>query len=146
MTTTWILAAHRGGATIYAHTAPGALTLVREFPHPEGRLKNHELGDDRPGRSYESGGVQRSSVGSDHEPVRDIAESFARMLAATLNTARNEHTYDKLVLMAEPRFLGTLREALDPHTAATVVGTVGKDFPRVTEAEVREHLHGVIVV
>lgn len=146
MTTTWILAAHRSGATVYEHTTPGSLALVREFPHPEGRMKNRELGDDRPGRSYESGGVQRSSVGSDHVPVRDIAESFARMLAATLNTARTEHKYDKLVLMAEPRFLGTLREALDPHTSATVLGSVSKDFPRVTEAEVKEHLHGLINV
>ena len=86
MTTTWILAAHRSGATVYEHTTPGSLALVREFPHPEGRMKNRELGDDRPGRSYESGGVQRSSVGSDHVPVRDIAESFA---AAVSQVCRN---------------------------------------------------------
>jgi protein required for attachment to host cells len=53
---------------------------------------------------------------------------------------RTLHAFGKLVLVAEPRFLGMLRAALDPHTAALVVKTVHKDLPGVSEKDLASHL------
>ncbi len=146
MKTTWILTANRSGATLYAHTGPSALALVREVAHPEGHMKDRELGDDAPGRSYESGGTQRSSLGTDRSLSRDVAEAFARSLAAILTRGRTDRAFDQLVLMAEPRFLGALRGALDAHTTSTVIGSVAKDLPHPTEAEVRGHVRDLLLV
>lgn len=143
MKTTWILCAHRGGATLFAHRGPGPLTLVRELDHPEGRLRDRELGDDAPGRSYESGSSQRSALGTDRSAARDIAADFARMLAAMLARALAEGDCGQLVLMAEPRFLGLLREALDARTAASVLGSVAKELPHPTAESIRPHLRGL---
>lgn len=146
MKTTWILTAHRSGAALFAHKGPGALHLVREVAHPEGRLKDSELGEDAPGRSYESGGTQRSSLGTDRSPARDVSAAFARSLADLLARGRVEQAYDQLVLMAEPRFLGALRGALDARTTSTVIGSVAKELPHPTEVEVRGHLRDLLLV
>ncbi len=146
MTTTWILVAHRSGATIYAHTTPGSLTRVREVPHPEGRLQSREIGEDRPGRSYEGHGTHRSAMDPEVELTREVEHAFARSLASALASARNDHAYERLILMAEPRMLGELRAALDAHTAAAVVGSVAKDLPRASDTEVRAHLRDLVNV
>ncbi len=143
MKTTWILSAHRGGATLFAHHGRGPLTLVRELDHPEGRRRDRELGDDAPGRSYESGSSQRSTLGTDRSPTRDLAAGFARSLAEMLAREHAEGAFGQLVLMAEPRFLGLLREALDARTAGSVLGSIAKELPHPTAESIRPHLRGL---
>jgi protein required for attachment to host cells len=54
----------------------------------------------------------RSGADSDYDPRASEVQRFARQLAARLvRLARSDHI-DKLVLIAEPRFLGLLREQL----------------------------------
>lgn len=144
MASTWIVVAHRSGASLYERVADGSLACIRAIPHPEGRLKDHELVTDRPGRSHESASARRSAMGTDYQPSRAVAEGFARHLAATLSRARSEHAYERLVLVAEPRFLGLLRGALDPQTAATVVGSVPKELSLAPPAEIDARLARLI--
>ncbi len=139
MKKTWILAAHRGGAKLYEHTTPGTLSLVREVDHPQGRLQNREIWTDKPGRKFETS-AHRSGAGPEVDPVRKEAEDFARTLAATLADGRNAHAYDRLILMAEPRFLGLLRDALDAQTAATVTASVNHELTNAPVDEVKRHL------
>lgn len=109
-------------------------------------MRDGALGADAPGRSYESGGTQRSALGTDRSPGRNVAAAFARSLADVLARGRAEGAYDQLVLMAEPRFLGALRGALDPRTSSAVIGSVAKELPRATEAEVRGRLRDLLLV
>lgn len=147
MSTTWILVAQRAGAKLYEHRkAGGPLALVREFPHPEGRLKDREIETDRPGRSYESQGVRSSSYTREVSAHEELALHFARELGEMLGSARAKNEYGRLVLVAEPRFLGLLRESLDPRTNDVVVGTVNKQLDATTPRELAEHLAGVINV
>lgn len=146
MALTWIIVARRSGAALYAHAARGALARVRDIPHPEGRLKDREIVSDRPGRAHESGTVRRCAVGTDRAPSRALAEGFARSLADALGRALDERAYDRLVLVAEPRFLGMLRGALNAQTAAAVVGSVAKELPLASAAAVRESLRPILDV
>ena len=66
--------------------------------------------------------------------------SLAWAIAERLDAARNAHAYDELVLVAEPRFLGLLRRALDRATAALVVASVDKDLVAFDAAELLSHL------
>lgn len=145
MNKTWILIAHRAGARIFENDGPGkGLKHVDAIAHPEGRLENKALGSDKPGRSFDSHGPGRHALGKEHDPVETVAREFAHALAARLDAGRANNVYGKLVLVAEPRFLGMLRAALSPRTAALVSATIEKDLGHVADRDLAAHLGGVI--
>jgi protein required for attachment to host cells len=142
---TWILVAHRGGARLFENKGPGkGLNLLHDIPHPEGRLKNKDIGADKPGRSIDSHGPGRHSLSSEQEPTAHITEQFAKQLSTMLDDGRHQQLYGKLVLVAEPRFLGSLRAALSTPTAALVMATVGKDLGSVELHNMPKHLTDTI--
>jgi len=142
---TWILVAHRGGARIFENKGPGkGLNLLHDIPHPEGRLKNKDIGADKPGRSIDSHGPGRHSLSSEQEPTAHVTEQFAKQLSTMLDDGRHQQLYGKLVLVAEPRFLGSLRAALSTPTAALVMATVGKDLGSVELHNMPKHLTDTI--
>jgi protein required for attachment to host cells len=61
-----------------------------------------------------------------------------------LDDGRHQQLYGKLVLVAEPRFLGSLRAALSTPTAALVMATVGKDLGSVELHNMPKHLTDTI--
>jgi protein required for attachment to host cells len=141
MNTTWILTANRSGATLFEGDGKGnAIHRLQDIPHPKGRLQNKDIDTDKPGRAFDSLGQGRHSVSTQREPTEEVAMQFARILAELLNKGRTSNAYDRLVLVAEPGFLGILRAALDSHTAALVVKTVHKDLPEVEEKELASYL------
>ena len=139
MTTTWILSANRSGASLFESDGK-SMRRLQDIPHPQGRMHNRETGTDKPGRSFDSFGQGRHAMGTEQEPVEHIAQQFARDLAELLNKGRVDHVYDKLVLMAEPKFLGLLRAALDKNTAVLVVQTISKDLPNINEQDLAKYL------
>jgi protein required for attachment to host cells len=141
MSTTWILVAERSSARLFAQRKLGGeLVLVREIAHPEGRRESHDLVSDRPGRTHEAGGSVVSTFEPRHTPAENVADAFAASLADTLNKGRNDHAYERLILVAEPRFLGLLRGALSHPTAATVTASLDKDLSVATADEVLHKL------
>ncbi len=145
MNRTWILIAHRAGARIFENDGPGTgLKHVDAIAHPEGRLEDKALGSDKPGRSFDSHGPGRHALGKEHGPAETVAQEFAHALAARLDAGRTKHAYGKLVLVAEPRFLGMLRAALTPQTAALVSAVVEKDLVHVADHDLAAHLGGMI--
>ena len=141
MTTTWILIANRSSASLFESDWPGkSMRRIQDIPHPQGRMQNREIDTDKPGRSFTSFGQSRHAMSTEEEPTEHIAHQFALDLAELLNKGRVAHAYDKLVLMAEPKFLGILRAALDANTAALVVQTVNKDLPNVKEEDLAKYL------
>lgn len=145
MNKTWILIAHRAGARIFENDGPGTgLKHVDAIAHPEGRLEDKALGSDKPGRSFDSHGPGRHALGKEHGPAETVAQEFAHALAARLDAGRTQHAYGKLVLVAEPRFLGMLRAALTPQTAALVSAAVEKDLVHVADHDLAAHLGGAV--
>ena len=141
MNNTWILVAHRGGARLFESRGPGkGLNLLHDIPHPEDRLKNKDIGADKPGRSFDSRGQSRHSLATEQEPTAHVAEQFAKHLSSLLDDGRNQQRYAKLVLVAEPRFLGSLRAALSSPTAALVTATLGKDLGGIEPHHIPGHL------
>lgn len=145
MNNIWILVAHRGGARIFENKGHGkGLNLLQDIPHPQGRLKNKDIGADKPGRSFDRQGQGRHSLASEQEPTAHVAEQFAKQLSSMLDDGRNHQRYGKLVLVAEPRFLGNLRAALSPPTAALVTAAVDKDLGGVEAHNMPKYLGEVI--
>lgn len=145
MTTTWILIAHRSGARVYeSRAAHAGLTLVDNIEHAQGRLQSHEIDADRPGRSHDSLGGQRHGMSNEQSPTEHLAVAFAADLAARMKTAHEAKRYDRLVLVAGPKMLGHLRDALDKQTAAAVSASLDKDLGEIPEHELAAHLTGVL--
>lgn len=141
MTTTWILTANRSGASLFESNWPGkSMRRIQDIPHPQGREQNMDIDTGKPGLSFDSVGQGRHAMSTEQDPTEHIAQQFASDLAERLNKGRVAHAYDKLVLMAEPKFLGLLRAALDKHTAAMVVQTVSKDLSNVKEEDLADYL------
>ena len=65
-------------------------------------------------------------------------------LAARMKTAHEAKRYDRLVLVAGPKMLGHLRDALDKQTAAAVSASLDKDLGEIPEHELAAHLTGVL--
>lgn len=142
MSRTWIVIASRTGARIVERTGePLSLALVKEFTHEEGRKHTGELDTDSPGMAFSSVGGGGGHPMPTEETAHDhVAKVFAKRLADDLSHDRYEHRYDHLVLVAEPRFLGFLRDALDKQTAAMVSDSVTKDLANVAIKDLAEHL------
>lgn len=144
MNNTWILVAHRGGARLFESKQPGKdLSLLQDIPHPEGRLKSKDIGTDRPGRSVDSHGTRHAFV-QEQEPAAHVTEQFSQQLAGLLDDGRTQRRYGKLVLVAEPHFLGILRAALSHETAALVTAVVNKDLGHVEPRDIPKHLSDAI--
>jgi protein required for attachment to host cells len=67
-------------------------------------------------------------------------ESFAHELADALHQGLVEHSYQNLVLVAGPQFLGRLRNVLDDQVQKHVTASLDKDYTQLTAPEIEKHL------
>ncbi len=147
MDTTWILVADRAGARLFEQQGRGKLlTLLRDLPHPEGKLKNRDIDADKHGRSFDSMGQGRHAMSTEQAPTDRVAERFAKELAQMLDQGRMQNAYGRLVLVADPVFLGMLRAALPEPLAGKVAATVNKDLTHVNERDLLDHLGDILKV
>jgi protein required for attachment to host cells len=134
---------------VFENRGPGkGLELVETIEHPEGRLRDRDIDSDRPGRSFrkDRGAPRRAAMSRGESPHDRAISDFARALANTLQRARVGNQYERLVLVAPPRFLGLLRASLDGPTAQLVVGSLDKDLATRKEAELIGQLGKVIAI
>jgi len=145
MTVRWIVVAHRGGARIFESAGPGKdWNLIEELPHPGGRLRAGEIETDRHGSAFESHRPGRPTLERHQGPTEHLAEEFAKAVASEVGRGRTEGRFDRLVLVAAPKFLGRLRAALDTPTSALVEASLDKDLPQAKPAELRKALAGAV--
>jgi protein required for attachment to host cells len=144
MTITWAILADRAQARILEIRGPGRVSVVEHIDHPDGRWQDHAAGTDRPGRSFDSHGDARHALEPEESPSEHLAMRFARELGARLRTARLGHRFDRLVLAAEPRFLGRLRAALDGDTRRLVAAEVPKHLVHAADRDVELQLASVV--
>jgi protein required for attachment to host cells len=135
MSTCWILVANAARGTLYRSDAQlGKLTEVRGFQHPESRVKVSDLLSDDRGRTRAGPNGNHSALDAHTDPRRNEAAEFARELGETLRAGRVRNAYDEVLVVAPPRFLGLLRDELDPETARTVTQEIGHDWTSVADA------------
>lgn len=138
----WVLVADATRARIYrVESARGPWVELEDALHPESRLPSRELLTDRPGRALDSRGAHRHGMEPSIDPKDEEAQHFASELAADLRQHFYAHAFTNLVLVAPPRFLGFLRDALDDQLAKHVLGSFDLDLTHCETAEaVRSHL------
>jgi protein required for attachment to host cells len=143
--TTWILVADRARARLFSAEWPelGEFQEVRDFAHPEGAARAHEVEADRPGRLYEASGPKHAA-----DPRTDFkhhtAVVFARELVRELQSGRDANAYGRLVLVAPALFLGVLREQLPDPMRSLVVADLDKDLTQAGADSIKTEVSGLI--
>jgi protein required for attachment to host cells len=145
-----IVVADAGEARFYdmdRHDSPLQATFKME--DPLAHLHNRDFKSDRPGRVSAPGGADRSRRGgvahhglgseADGPHVHEM-RAFAHRIARELEKSLEEKKIDRVVLMAGPKFLGMLRDALSPATRASVTAEVHHDLIHQGDEAVRTHL------
>ncbi|HUB88104.1 MAG TPA: host attachment protein [Dyella sp.] len=138
---TWVLVADAAKARLFELAGKGTnLTEIACYTHPNGRAPGCHPMHGRLPRTHESMGASRHAI----EPKTTLKDKHAKEFADTLSNVvqhgRLQDLYDDLVLIAPPRFLGTLHECMDEQTLKRVVSELGNDLMTLSPAELRSHL------
>ncbi len=119
MTQTWILVADGSHARLFQTVAAGQpWQLVEKLDREHSREKTDRAG------SHEDRG--------EHD--------FARLVTSALETKRQGGAFDRLVLVAPPKFLGQLRGELQAPLATCVVRSHNGDYTKMSEAELMKQV------
>ena len=144
MTTTWIIAADASRARILQVTDRAQqLAEIEDLLNPEGRVHDRELISDAHPRFSGPGGG--SAPGSDREETsaaEHATELFAKRVGDYLDKARTAHRYDRLHLIAPPRFLGQLRKALGKEVQKLVAEELPKDLSWLNARDLQAQYFG----
>ena len=69
---------------------------------------------------------------------------FAREFSRWLNFAETQDTFDRLVLIAEPKTLGYLRSFMPKAVESRIVAEIDKDYTKLRSKELRAALNDLV--
>jgi protein required for attachment to host cells len=145
--TTWVLVADGARARILRNRGPGNgidREIVKDF---EGSTAlSREIASDRPGRTFDSAGPGRHAMAPPSDPHEHEQINFLREVVAYIEKANEKKSFDRLVIVAPPTALGTLRARLSGPLTAKVTGELNKDLTKVPVHDIAKHLGGVMAV
>lgn len=125
----WVVVADESKAIIYSReTRHGPMQELFSLENEAARAKTAELLSDRGGRSFDSAGKGRHTMAKEKSsPKRHLAETFAKQIAERIGKASHVGSCIAYSLIAAPRFLGLLRDALANTAAQDPLQTVSKE-------------------
>jgi protein required for attachment to host cells len=136
MATTWIVAADESRARVLQVTGRGRpLAEVDDLVNPAGRLQDRDLQTDAEPRFNGSSGGPPSD-GEREGAVEHSARVFAKQVGRYLDRARIAQRFDRLVLVAPPKFLGALRKELHKEVEKLVADELPKDLSWLNAREI----------
>ena len=125
MANTWIITADSARARILQFAdRDHRLVEIDDLLNPEGHLHDGDLVTD----------TEEPSGAVDHS-----VDLFSKRVGDYLEKARTEHRYDKLVLVAPPKFLGRLRKQLGKEVEKLVCEELDKDLYRANARELERY-------
>lgn len=143
--TIWVVVADSSRGRIHIQDKPGgALVESEDLIHTGSRLHAGDLVSDRQGRDDDAVGQGRHVIDARTGVKEHEVETFAKDIAERLDSARVTGKYQRLVLMAPPAFLGTLRANLSDKVRDLVVGEMDKGLVMHTAEEVQQYLSQVV--
>jgi protein required for attachment to host cells len=121
------------------------LEEIARLENAAAHLPGRALVTDRTGRVFDSGGRTgsgpktraRHGANSEYDPHDAEVVRFARKVALRLDLERRRLGMEELIVIAAPRFLGSLREYISAATRKIVTREVDSDLVRAGDALIR---------
>jgi protein required for attachment to host cells len=124
---TRIVVADRAEARFFDLVTRHSIRPVGQLSHPDSRLYDRDLKSDRPHDGNQT-------------PREHEAGMFAHEISATLGRDHAARRFERLMLVASPTFLGTLRSVLPKGLREAVVAEVPKDLVHESEHALKSRL------
>lgn len=142
MNTTWIVVADHQRARLFELETPQeSLREFSDMVHPESRVHEADLTRNDPGTTRNRVGQGVYGMRSRHSPHEQESIRFAKEVVQRLEQGRNAHEFERLVIAAEPKFLGLLRNAMPSELRDMVTNEISKELTHLRKAEdIRRHL------
>lgn len=140
--TRWYVVANRVEAVLYRDRPEHPFEFVERLSNPKGRLTEAELDSDRPGRSFSSapGSTVRHGLDQRHVHHEQAAVQFAHHIGQVLWHALLDHQFARLVIVAEPHFLGLIRQSLPEQVTRLIEHEIPREFHEGSDAELRDYI------
>ena len=125
----WVVVADEAIAIVYAREAlSGPLLEQFSLNNETARKKTDQLISDSGGRSFDSFGKGRHTMTSEKaDPKKTAAAAFAKQIVGHVAKVMHDGSCRGYALVAAPRFLGLLREAISVANIAEPYATVDKE-------------------
>ncbi len=136
----WIVVADSSRARIFtADSGHSPMVEIKTMAHPAARLHEGDMVSDRPGREWDGSATSHGMNGEigakQEEEVR-----FANEVCHVLESGRTDAQFEKLYIIAAPRFLGTLRKHLSNSLQKLVSAEISKNLAEHGISDIRSHL------
>ena len=124
-----VVVADESSALFYARDSlSGPMRELFSLDNETARQKTDQLISDSGGRSFDSFGKGRHTKGHEKASPKKIAAiAFAKQIAEHIAKGMNDGSTRGFALVAAPRFLGVLREAISIATTVEPYATVDKE-------------------
>jgi protein required for attachment to host cells len=123
-----------------AKSAIGPLHMRGAMVNESATLHDRDLETDRGGSSLNRGAPGKHGIDGERSTKRHFMELFARHVARAVEDARARNEFDRLVIVAGPRMLGWLRNALSQTTRSLVAAEIPKDLLHADASAIRDVL------
>lgn len=126
----WVVVADESCAIVYARDSrSGPLRKLFSLNNKSAREKTDQLISDKGGRSFDSKGKGRHTMADEKsDPKKRAATIFAKKIAERVGKVLHDGSCRGFALVAAPRFLGVLRNAISIATTVTPYATVDKEM------------------
>jgi len=125
----WVLVANSGQARILEmQRNPYEFHQVSELVSEAQHLTNKEIVSDASGRVYRAQGPGTHSMKPRSDPHENAEEQFSRSLAQKMEKAARLGRFDQLLVVADPKTLGRLRQQMDKSVGSKVAEEVTLDL------------------
>jgi len=140
MKTTWIVVASREEVRIFSRQGTGHIKLERDIGNPLGRLKLHDLVSDKSGAPSDNRMRRRPAYSTEESPRERALKDFYREICEQLDLSLSKHEFSDLILIAEPRLLGYVRELLSKNVRSCVSREIPKDLSAERDTDIEGRL------
>ena len=141
----WYLLANGSRAQAYVKRAEDSgYDQIRSWDAPEARMKNSELGEDKPGRAFAAGGsVRRSGIeldAKDDSPKEHARRDFLEGLAHDLVAALTAKEMDSIAIIAPAPVAQAIIAHLPGHARKAVSGEEHHDLTSLPHGDIYARL------
>lgn len=133
--------ANRSGVIFYEESRKVPFHFTFRMTNDEGSKMESEITSDRPGRQASSMGFgNRTALEPQTKKHEVIAQKFAAQIAEVITVAHRTNKFGRLILAAEPHFLGLILQNLRPDLRDILLA-VPREYVHGSDLQIRARVH-----